>query len=231
MGTLHRSQVAPPLQPFYDEIHGVCEGMFAELNNRGYLKRGLAVLTHDDRQKLANIWDLTRRFGEVLNYLYTLFSPRNPLREMQTKVLGAVGMTEDYLTSLWIQSMVSYFLTNVESVFRFTLAFLLNDKFFKDMNCKLEYATTTNLLRKLEGIYLPTKNFRKAFDIGMRTSFAHGSYWFENKELHMASDPHLRTVRSISLMNFMQIAMKANVGAMAFIDVLDNEINKGMFRG
>jgi hypothetical protein len=202
--------------------------MFAELDRRGYLRKGLQ---RQDRQKLLEIWRLSNRFGEALNYLNTLFSPTNPCRQIQTDTLEAVGMTQNHLTSLWMQSMISNFLVNIESVFRFTLVFFLNSQFFKDNHLRPKYATTNQLLTKIAETYSHVGYFREAFNLNLRDSFAHGSFWFSDNELHYTSDPHLTVVNHMSLADFMKTSMKTNVAAHAFIDVLDSEINEGMFRG
>jgi hypothetical protein len=91
--------------------------------------------------------------------------------------------------------------------------------------------TVSRLLRELGDIYQPAEKFDEVFDMDIRNCLAHGSYWFENKEMHLASDPHLKNIRIMPLEDFMKAAMKTNVSAIAFVEALDSEMNKGTFRG
>jgi len=224
---MHRSQVSPPLMPLYDKIYRVSQGMFSDLNSRNYLRKGLS---HEDRQKLKYVWDMTNFFTKTLNYLYTLFDPKNPNRQVQVKGLGKMGMTKAHLTSLWGQSMVLNFLVGIESVFRFTLVFFLNTNFFKHAGCKPKHTTTSRLLKELGKIYPQAKGFDKAFSLKLRNSIAHGAFWFDSGKLYFTPDPHFKTIRHVTLVDLMKRSMEANVGAMAFIDALVEEINKGTFR-
>jgi hypothetical protein len=174
---------------------------------------------------------MTRFIGQTLNYLYTLFDPKNPSRQSKVIALNAASMTNDHLTSLWVQSMLVYFLTNIESIFRFTLVFFLDTKFFKNARSQPKYMTASRLLDNLRKIYPQAKVFDKAYNLKLRNSIAHGAFWFDSGELYFTSDPHLLpgTVQHLSLVDLMKDSMKANVGAMAFIAALDDEINKGTF--
>lgn len=230
MSSPFRQEISESLRPFYDEICDLSKGMFAELERHGFLKKGLAELPRRNREILASIWNLSSRFGDSLNHLYPLFSPQNPCRQMQTEVVSAIGIKEEHLTSLWIQSMISHFLANVESVFRFTLIFFLSDRFFKHAKCMPKHMTLNSLLIELGKIYEPAKRFDTVFDKDIRNSLAHGSFWFEKREICLASDPHLKEIRRMHLEEFMKVVIRANVAAIAFIHVLHMEINKGTFR-
>jgi len=203
--------------------------MFLKLDNQNYLRKGRA-LSHDDRQMLAYIWNTTSFFAQALNYLTSLFAPKNPHRKTQVNNLGKFGMTEDHLTSLWCQSMIANFLANIESIFRFTLIFFLDEKFFRDVKCEAKFMTTNRLLKELKRIYPQAKDFDEAFDLNLRNSIAHGAFWFESDKWHLTSDPHFKNIKLLTLADLMMLAIKADVGAKAFIDALNNERKKGTFR-
>ncbi|MDH5770208.1 MAG: hypothetical protein OEZ25_02825 [Candidatus Bathyarchaeota archaeon] len=224
---MHRSQIDKPLLPLHKEMVGLFRQLFKKLDEKGYIRRGLS---HGDREKLFKIMLMTGDFGQTFNYMWKLFDPQNPNREYLWKKLDQIGLTDHHRAYLWIQTMLSNYLVNVEAIFRFTFLFFLNECFFTERGYKKSDMTVSSLLKALKKLYPPVQNLDKAFDTDLRNSLAHGSFWFENGRWCITSDPHFKKVICLELLEVMMKFKKANIVAMAFTDVLFEEINKGTFR-
>ena len=224
---MHRFQIDKPLLPLYDEMMDLYRQLFKELDRRGYIRKGPS---HRDREKLSKIWDMSRDLGQTLNYMYSLFDPKDPHREDRMKKLNQLGLTDHHITYLCLQSMLSTFLVNVESVFRFSFLFFLNDRFFNERSYKKATMTVSSLLKELKKVYSPAAEIAGAFDQDIRNSLAHGSFWFENGKWCITTDAHMKRVKCFELLEVMKKFKRANTAAMAFTDVLLEEINKGTFR-
>lgn len=221
---MHRNEIEPPLVPLYDEMTKLFDKLFDELNNMDFLRKG-PRLSHHDRAILVKIWQMTRNFGQALNFIFRLFEPNKGV--ILSDAFAQLGFTKDYQVSFWAQSMLCNFLINVESVFRFTMIFFLNDKFLHG-----RLMTLSSLINKLEKVYPPVAKLNQTFNIELRNSLAHGGFWLEPGTWCITTDPHLglASIKRLNLVELFKIVKSANVATMAFQDVLNKKIRAGVFR-
>jgi len=176
------------------------------------------------------MWRLSRGFGESLNFLSSLFDPNDADKQCLVKVLDKFGMNDDCRKSLRIQSLLSNYLINIELIFRFTFQFFIKNDFFADRSIEKSSVELGSLSRALKKFHTPARVFDEAFDKDTRNSLAHGSFWLDNEEWYMTSDPHFRRVKCLEWEEFVNTFKKANCGAIAFVDALQKLIDEGFFR-
>jgi len=221
---MHRDEIELPLVSFYDEMTKLFNKLFDELDNKNFLRKGLKLSYHD-REMLVKIWQMTRNFGQALNFMWSLFEPMKG--EKLSDYFAQLGFTKDYQVSLWAQSLLCNFLINVESVFRFSMVFFLDNKFLRGRKM-----TLFKLICELEKVYPPATRLNEAFDRELRNSLAHGGFWLEPERWYVTTDPHLdpASIKCLDIVELWKIVKKANVAAIAFQDVLNKKIRAGIFK-
>jgi hypothetical protein len=206
-------------KPFWDEAVALFEKMLDDFNSKGLLRKGTINM---DRRRLSLIWDNSRYFGIALNEMVEKF--RN--EESVLEFLKGAGLTSTSATYVLISQLIGTALINLESVFRTSLLFFLEEE--KGITKTMALG---QLLRQIETISPEIgKDLKKMINPRIRNSLAHGTFWFENGKIYLATNSYLEDVEEMQLYEFWIETKKINIIAVALIEVLIKKINENYFR-
>lgn len=219
----YRNNLTNKEKKIWDEACALFQEMLDDFHSKNLLRKGMIQI---DRQRLAFVWENSRNYGMAYNEMVDRFKSKEKSEEFTQKCANA-GLTKHTLTYLFISQMIGTFLINLESVFRTSLLFFLEEEsgITKDM-------TLGQLLWKIKEISpsIGTK-LKKLVDTQLRNCLAHGTFWFKKGgKVFLARNSYLEEVEEIELSQLMIESKKVSIIAVALVHILDQKIKQGYFR-
>jgi hypothetical protein len=176
-----------------------------------------------DRQRLMLIWENSRNYGIAFNAMVKKFENEKSILEFTSKA----DLTQHEATYIFISQLVGIALINIESVFKTSLLFFLEEK-----NGITRNMTLGRLLRTIEDMSSSLGQRLKAIvDTEIRNSLAHGTFWFGNGgKVFLATNSYLEDVKEMPLHKFWMEIKNMNTISLAFTEVLAAKIDAGYFK-
>lgn len=219
----YRNELTDTEKRLWDEAATLFEEMLDDFHSKNLLRKGIIQV---DRKRLALVWKNSRNFGMALNEMVEKIRSKEKAEDFARKCAHA-GLTKHTLGFLFLSQMIGTFLIDVESVFRTSLIFFLEEEsgIKKDM-------TLGQLLWTIKKIS-PSIGARleKLVDTELRNCLAHGTFWFRlGGKVFLATNSYLEEVNEISLTQLMIEAKKMNIIAHAFVHTLMRKVRRGYFK-
>jgi hypothetical protein len=207
-------------KPIWDEACALFEELLDDLRTRNLLRRGTL---HEERERLAHIWQNSRNYGMAFNEMHQVFDSQEKVEECSRNS----GLSLGTLTYAFVAQLVGTALISFESVFKTSLLFFLKEE--QGVNRRM---TLGQMLHVIENISPSIGNrLKNMIDTRIRNSLAHGTFWFmEGGRVFLASDSYLNVVDEMTLTEFWIEAKKINIISIAFTDILHTKILEGYFR-
>jgi len=201
----------------WDDATKTFDELLNDLKCKGLIRLTIPM----DRRRLQSIWADSGRYGEVNNKLVDIFHKSDSIPDS----LVNTGFDEGTFINLFLSQSIGFMLIQYESVFKTSFLFFLQEEQGIRRN-----QTLTQLLRVIERIS-PTLGGRVKLliDTDLRNSLAHGTYWFEDKKLILATDSYLQEIKELSFEEFIVEMLRINIVAHALVYTLDKKIMQGFF--
>ncbi len=193
-----------------------------ELNSKHLLRKGIS---HEDREKLMLIWKNSYYSGLALNEMQNKFKSEKILLECASNS----GLTADALAYALIAQLIGTGLMNLESVFKTSLLFFLEEE--KGITRRMTLGALLFHIR--DKISKPIgERLIKMIDNDIRISLAHGIFWFkeDGQKIFLAKNSYLDEVREMQFYEFWIELKKINIISVAFTNVLHEKILAGYFQ-
>lgn len=215
----YRDKLSGAEKPFWDDAVALFDKMLDDFNSRGLLRKGTLQM---DRRRLSLIWDNSRYFGIALNEMIEKFRNEKSILEF----LKGAGLTSTSATYVLISQLVGTALINLESVFRTSLLFFLEEE--QGITRKMALG---QLLWQIK-IISPEIGacLEELVNTKIRNPLAHGTFWFENGKIFLATNSYLEDVEEMQLHEFWIETKKINITAIALIEVLIKKINENYLK-
>ena len=160
-------------------------------------------------------------FNEVVKNLET-----NEKAEDFAQKCQQAGLTKETLVYLFMAQMMGTYLVELESVFKTSLIFFLEEEHGvkKDM-------TLGQLLKAIKNIFpVVGKELHNMINTKLRNCLAHGAFWFQGGNAFLANNSYLEDVKVIPLHELWIEFKKANIIAISLTETLLQKIKQGYFR-
>lgn len=215
----HRDELASAEKPVWDKAYVLFEKMLDDFNSKNLLRKGTISV---DRHRLARIWEDSMKFGSAFNDMVGKFNNEKTFLDFSNNA----GLAPESATYVFLSQLVGTALINLESVFKTSLLFFLEEE--KGIKKTM---TLGQLLRQIK-IISPEigANLNEIVDTKIRNALAHGTFWFKKGKVCLATNSYLEDFEEIPLHEFWIEARKMNIIAIAFIEVLNKRIDAGYFR-
>lgn len=207
----------------YEHAKKVFEELLDDFNARGLLRKGTS---HNPRERLTKMWAQSRQFGQSFNAMFRIFDTRDHIKSFAGRNKND-GIDEKVLTGAFLNQATGNFIYNIETVFKTSLIFFLEEKqgFSKRMEVgRLLYnikSISSSIGSKLEPL----------IDLELRNALAHGAFWFETGgKGYLTDDSHLENLKDLEFYEFLIRIKKQNIVAHAFIEVLLEKVRQGYFK-
>lgn len=201
----------------------VFEELLDDFNKKGLLRKGIP---HDQRERLTKMWAQSRQFGQAFNTIFRVFDTAEKVKAFAARN-KVDGVSEEVLTGSFSNQTMGVFLYNIETVFRTSLIFFLEEK--QGLRKRMELGS---LLKTIEEISPKIHSkLKPLIDLELRNALAHGAFWFETGgEAYLAQNSYLENPKNLKLHEFLIRIKKQNIVAHAFIEILIEKVNQGYFR-
>jgi len=210
------------------ELFEKAKAVFGELlddfNAKGLLRKGIP---HDQRQRLANMFNQSRQIGQALNAISKIFDSNDHVRSFADKN-KADGIDEEVLTGVFLNQATGNLIYNIETLFKTALIFFLQEK--QGLRKQMEVGRLIHAIKEIS----PSigAKLEPLIDLELRNALAHGAFWFETGgQAYISLDSHLKSPKSMKFAEFMIRVKKQNIVAHAFIEVLVERVRQGYFKG
>lgn len=215
----YRNGLTEKEKKIWDEACALFEEMLDDFNSKNLLRKGTL---HMDRERLALVWENSRNYGMAFNELYKKFEPKQA-KDFAQKA----GLTKQTLTYLFISQMISTLLVYLESVFRTSLLFFLEEEYGIKKNMTLGQLL---VVIKRVSPSIGTK-VESMINTELRNCLAHGTFWFKGGgRVFLATNSYLEEVREITLSQLWIEVRRISIIAIAFVHTLNKKVKQGYFR-
>jgi len=120
----YRDSLGPDERTTFDKARHLFEDLLVDFNRRALLRKG----THrDQRERLQKMWRQSRLFGEAFNTTIQLFDDAAKLEAFADRNKED-GFTERIITDSLLNQYIGLLIYNVETVFRTSLLFFLEEE-------------------------------------------------------------------------------------------------------
>lgn len=207
----------------FQQAKQILEELLNDFDKRGLLRKGTP---HDQRERLSKMWSQSIQLGKAFNTIFSIFDSAKRVQTFAARN-KVDRVDEEVLTGSFLSQTIGLFLYNIETVFRTSLIFFLEEK--QGLKKKMELG---RLLRTIKRISPKTgTKLESLIDLELRNALAHGAFWFEAGGIgYIARNSHLENPKKISFVDFMIRGKKQNIVALAFVEVLMEKVSQGYFK-
>jgi len=219
----YRDELTKTEKKEWNEACALFEEMLDDFHSKNLLRKGTIQI---DRQRLALVWENSRNYALAFNAMIKNFESEEKAEDFAQKCASA-GLTKHTLTYLLVSQLIGTFLINLESVFKTSLLFFLEEE------CGISRKMTLGqLLITIKNIS-PRVGARleRMIDTDLRNCLAHGTFWFKKGgHVFLSTNSYLEEVRRISLPELIIEGKRMSIIATAFVYTLDQKTKQGYFR-
>jgi hypothetical protein len=218
----YRDHLTDTERKLWDKATLLFTKLLDNFRSKNLLRKGTIQV---DRGRLAQLWENSRNYGLVFNELVKKLESKEQAEDFAQKC-QQVGLAQETIFYLFMAQMIGTYLVNLESVFRTSLIFFLEEEqgIKKDM-------TLGQLLKAIRGISpAEGKELESMVDTELRNCLAHGAFWFQKGAVFLAKNSYLEDIKEAPLHEFWIEFKKANIIAISFIETLIQKIEQGYFR-
>jgi len=201
----------------------VFEELLDDFNARGLLRKGIP---RDQRERLARMWAQSRQFAQAFNTIFKIFDTKGKVKAFAARN-KVDRVNEEVLTGSLLNQTMGLFLYNIETVFRTSLIFFLEDK--QGLKKRMELGKLLNTIKRIS----PNigSKLEQLIDLELRNALAHGAFWFEaGGEGYLTQNSHLENPKNLKFYEFLIRGKKQNIVAHAFIEVLMERVKQDYFK-
>lgn len=207
----------------FEDAKQVFEELLHDFNARGLLRKGTP---HGQRERLGKMWRQSRQFGQAFNTVFKIFDTADRVKAFAARN-KVDGVDEEVLTGSFLNQTIGLFLYDIETVFKTSLIFFLEEK--QGISKRMELG---RLLKAIKSISPNIgSKLEPLIDLELRNALAHGAFWFEaGGEVYLAQNSHLENPKNLKSHEFLIRVKKQNIIAHAFIEVLMEKVKQGYFK-
>ena len=207
----------------FENAKRVFEELLDDFNVRGLLRKGTS---HDQREKLSKMWRQSHQFGQAFNTMFKIFDTADHVKAFAARN-KVDGINEEVLTGSFLNQMIGLFLYDIETVFKTSLIFFLEEK--QGLRKRMELGKLLKAIKKISPKIW--SKLKPLIDLELRNAFAHGAFWFEaGGEAHLAKNSHLTNPKNLKFHELLIRVKKQNIVAHAFVKVLMEKVDQGYFK-
>lgn len=207
----------------YAHAKQVFKELLDDFNARGLLRKGIP---QEQRKRLAKMWSLSRQFGWAFNAIFNILGNLERTKSFSARNKDE-GIDEQVLTYSFVNQAIGFFLYEIETVFKNSLIFFLENK--QGLRKRMEIGKLLKAIKRIS----PNigSKLEPLIDLELRNSLAHGAFWFEaGGEVFITPNSHLEKPKNLKLYDFFIRVKKQNIVAQALIEALVGKAKQGYFR-
>ena len=213
-----REQASDVEGKIWDEAVVLFEQILSDFNSKNLLRKTIIPM---DMARLVELWKNSRNYVVSVNEIIDKFKTKEA-----EKLRDDLGLSNTAVFYLFMSQLITVGLVAYETVFKTSLLFFIDDK---QIGVRKTVALG-GLLDKIEK-FSPKAgaDLKKMINLRVRNSLAHGTYWFNQQTIYLATNSYLEEITCMDIGDFWIELKNMNVISLALIDALDKKRSEGYF--